>query len=504
MAEAFVASSQFGNTYNGGTAVDPNATITGPIVSAIIQAATGIAATQTQINAWLSTGQTIDQVFVDFALGDQYSAHIQSAVQQFLTTVADNAIGGSGLGVVNTAPNDNLTAAEVQGAYQAVLQRAPTSAEVNGALSIDSTIGNVGAVAALVDGTEAQQNVYPVTQIILLATGNVPTSAQLAGWVPAVESGTSLDDMALAFVASSEFGNTYNGGTAVDPNAPITAAIVSAIIKAATGIAATQTQIDAWLATGETIDQVFVSFALGDQYSAHIQGTVQAYLDAAAINAAGLITVDGVNATGALTLGTAATPLTGNNLSILGGSGSLTVVASGNGDTITELSTSTAGGAITASGSNDIINLANGPNTITLTGDLTGATTQTGTTTTGIAMTTLGNVVNAAGDQIVFNNATTEVLAGASAVNVSSATSLAHAFDTAAAAAATSQGGQIAANTGVIDWFQYNNNTYIVEAINSTGNQAAHSALAATDEVIKIVGLVSLSDESLATHTLTL
>jgi hypothetical protein len=119
-------------------------------------------------------------------------------------------------------------------------------------------------------------------------------------------------------------------------------------------------------------------------------------------------------------------------------------------------------------------------------------------------MTTLGNVVNAAGDQIVFNNATTEVLAGASAVNVSSATSLAHAFDTAAAAAATSQGGQIAANTGVIDWFQYNNNTYIVEAINSTGNQAAHSALAATDEVIKIVGLVSLSDESLATHTLTL
>jgi T5SS/PEP-CTERM-associated repeat protein len=505
MAEAFVASTAFGNTYNGGTAVDPNSPITGSVVSAIIQAATGIAATQPQINAWLATGQTIDQVFVDFALGDQYTAHIQNAVQKYLATAADTAIGGGGLGVVNTTPNDGLSAAQVQGAYQAVLQRAPTSAEVNGALSIDATIGNVGAIAALVDGTEAQQYVYPVTQIILLATGNVPTPAQLAGWVPAVETGTSLDTMALAFVASTAFGNTYNGGTAVDPNAPIATGIVSAIIDAATGIAATQTQVNAWLATGETIDQVFVSFALGDQYSAHIQGTVQAYLDAAAINAAGLTTVDGINATGALTLGTAATPLTGNNLSILGGLGSLSVVASGNGDTVTELSTSTAGGTITASGSNDTINLANGANTITLTGDLTGATTQNGTTTNGIAMTTLGNVVDGSGDQIIFNNATTEVLAGTGGVNVTSAGSLAQALDMAAAAAAASQtGGKIAANTGAIDWFQYNNNTYIVEAINNTGSSANHSVLAATDEVIKIVGLVSLSGESLATHTLTL
>jgi hypothetical protein len=504
MAEAFVASTEFGNTYNGGTAVDPNAPITASIVSAIIKAATDIAATQPQIDAWVGTGQTIDQVFVDFALGDQYSAHLQNAVQQYLTTTADTAAGGSGLGVVSgTTPNDGLTTTQVSAAYQAVLQRAPAAGETNAALSIDSTIGNVASLEVVVDSSEAQQYVYPVTQIILLATGNLPTPAQLGGWVPAVESGTSLDDMALAFVASSEFGNTYNGGTAVDPNTPITASIVSAIIQAATGIAATQTQIDAWVSTGLTIDQVFVDFSLGDQYTAAIQSTVQDYLTAAAINQAGLTTVDGVNATGALTLGTAATPLTGNNLSILGGSGSLTVVASGNGDTITELSTSTAGGTVTASGSNDIINLANGPNTITLTGDLTGATTQNGTTISGIAMTTLGNVVNAAGDQIVFNNAATEVLAGT--VNVSSATSLAHAFDMAAAAAAASQtGGKIAANTGVIDWFQYNNNTYLVESINSTASSATHTALAATDELVKIVGLISLSGESLVGHTLTL
>jgi hypothetical protein len=598
MAEAFVASTQFGNTYNGGTAVDPNSTITAPIVSAIIQAATGVAATATQINDWLATGQTIDQVFVDFALGDQYTTYLQATVQQYLTTAAETAAGGSGLGVVNNGvPNDGLTAAQVEAAYEAVLHRAPTAGETNAALSIDGSIGNVAALAAMVDSPEAQNNVYPIVQIIELATGSFPTPGQLAGWVPFVESagllqGQSqsnplLDQMAEAFVASSQFGDTYNGGTAVDPNATITAPIVAAIIEEATGVTASQTQINSWLSTGQTIDQVFVDFALGDQYSAFLQGDVQDYLTTAAINGAGLSTVDGINATGALTLGTSQAPLTGDDLTIQGGSGNLTVVATGNNDTITELNTSTAGGMITAEGNTDIINVANGANTITangandtitlgvvstgtsitaaqtvhasgagdiitfatqaadstavtwagastvdggslttgigptstvnfgnntasgsetvvVTGDLAGATTLGGSTTTGIAMIALGNVHDAAGDQIVFNNAATELLAGTSAVNVSAANSLAQALDTAAAEAATSQGGNIGANTGVIDWFQYNNNTYVVEAINNTASSANHPALAATDEVIMIVGQVSLGGESLVGHTLTL
>jgi hypothetical protein len=103
--------------------------------------------------------------------------------------------------------------------------------------------------------------------------------------------------------------------------------------------------------------------------------------------------------------------------------------------------------------------------------------------------TTLGNVLNAASDQIIFNNATSEVLAGTSAVDVTAAgTSLAKALDIAAADAAASQAdGQISAHTGVIAWFQIGGNTY-----------------AATDELIKIVGTVSLGGESLSGHTLTL
>lgn len=402
------------------------------------------------------------------------------------------------------------------------------------------------------------------------------------------QSGISLDQMATAFVASTAFGDTYNNGTPVNPDAPITASIVEDIIQHATGVTATQAQANAWVSSGLSIDQVFVDFSLGAQYSAAIESAVQDYLAAAAINGAGLTTVNGVNATGGLTLGTSQTPMTGDGLIVLGGAGALTVVASGLGNTITELNTSTAGGTITANGAGDTINAANGANTITangagdhislgivstgtsitapqaihaagagdtitftttaadstavtwgtgaistvdgadsmtgiganstvnfgnntgsgsetvvVTGDLAGATTSGGTSTSGIAMTTLGNVHGGGGDLIVFDNAITELLAAAGAVNVSSATSLAQALDLAAANAGSSQGGAIGAHTGVIDWFQYGGDTYVVEAINSGDVAASHSALASTDEIIKIVGLVSLSGESLLAHTLT-
>jgi hypothetical protein len=456
-------------------------------------------------------------------------------------------------------------------------------------------VGNVGALTTIVDSTEAQNNVYPIVQIIELATGKLPSVGQLAAWTPFVESAgllqgnlqtnALLDQMAEAFVASTQFGSTYNGGIAVDPNAPITAAIVSAIIQAATGLAATQSQINNWLSSGLSIDQVFVEFALGSQYSEHLQGVVQNYLIATAINGAALGIIDG---TGTLTLGTNDVPLTQANLAVLGGSGLLSVNASGSGDIITELSSGLAGGAITASGNNVTINAANGATTITangtgdhinlgviasgttitaaqiihasgaddvisfasvaadssaigwrgastvdggtssngiganstiyfgnnvgagsetvvLTGVVAGASTSGGTSTAGIAMTTLDNVVHGGGDQIVFNNAPTEVLAGSAAVNVTSAVSLAKALDMAVAAAAASQSGaQIAAHSGVLVWFQFGGSTYLLEAINSSSTPATHSALSINDAVVKIVGLVDLSGESLAGHDLML
>ena len=134
------------------------------------------------------------------------------------------------------------------------------------------------------------------------------------------------------------------------------------------------------------------------------QSSIEQYLTAAAINEAGLTTINGTQATGALTLGTVTTPLTQAGLTVLGGPGALTVVAGGAGDTITELTTSTAGGTITANGAADIITAANGANTITANG--AGDTINLGAVSTGISITS-AQAIHAAGAGDVITFATT-------------------------------------------------------------------------------------------------
>jgi hypothetical protein len=98
MATAFVASDMFGNAYNNGIDVDPNSAPTAHEMQLIIQAALGTAATPNQITAWVNSGLTIDQVFVAFALGEQYTNASHNAIQQYLTSLGDAAAN------VNTAP----------------------------------------------------------------------------------------------------------------------------------------------------------------------------------------------------------------------------------------------------------------------------------------------------------------------------------------------------------------------------------------------------------------
>jgi hypothetical protein len=49
------------------------------------------------------------------------------------------------------------------------------------------------------------------------------------------------------------------------------------------------------------------------------------------------------------------------------------------------------------------------------------------------------------------------------------------------------------ANTGLISWFQFSGNTYVVEAANTTATATAHVGLQANDTVVKLTGLVDLS-----------
>jgi S-layer protein len=99
-----------------------------------------------------------------------------------------------------------------------------------------------------------------------------------------------------------------------------------------------------------------------------------------------------------------------------------------------------------------------------------------------------------------------------SQVNVASATTLAGALNLAAAEALfinqhfdggadttiLNQNTPAAAltldgHTAILDWFQFQGNTYIVEDVNGTANPALHGSLQAGDYVVEIKGLVNLS-----------
>jgi hypothetical protein len=245
----------------------------------------------------------------------------------------------------------------------------------------------------------------PISQIIELATGNAPSSAQLANWQAYEDAGGSLLSIASAFVASTAFANLHNGGAPVDPNSPIAAAIVSSIIDQTQG-SHTASQVSAWVGTGLSTVNVFQAFAGGDQFTA-----------ATAVENAPTVEVI---ATGEQHVG----------LGNFGG---------------------------------------------------------------GIVLDKLS---------IVFDNAPTEILAYPAAsnqVDVSSATMLQYALNLAVASASASQSGDvIPANTGVIDWFDYGGNTYVVEATNPTSSPATQTTLTSSDTYVEITGSLDLSSAQLS------
>ena len=191
------------------------------------------------------------------------------------------------------------------------------------------------------------------------------------------------------------------------------------------------------------------------------------------------------------------------------------------------------GNAITAT---KVFGTAFSSATVEVQGDLVG-TTSAGFATGGTAAFATVNgadTLNLANGQLrfVFNNqrgdqtgALNEGAAGGSMnnafVNIQGAASLSAAFDAVVnqSLTANQQFGnpngttgvasgqvQIAANSGVVSWFQFSGNTYVVEAINNTGSAAAHVGLQAGDEVVKLSGLVNLAAANFSTpaHTLTI
>jgi hypothetical protein len=118
---------------------------------------------------------------------------------------------------------------------------------------------------------------YEIAQIIELATGKLPTAAQLDGWGAYESAGGALQTISNDFVASTMFANKYNDGVAVDPNAPITSSIAQEIIENALGDMPTAAHVNSWVDSGTPVGQVFQDFALGDQFAATVQSQMFIY-----------------------------------------------------------------------------------------------------------------------------------------------------------------------------------------------------------------------------------
>ena len=54
------------------------------------------------------------------------------------------------------------------------------------------------------------------------------------------------------------------------------------------------------------------------------------------------------------------------------------------------------------------------------------------------------------------------------------------------------------AHTGLLDWFQFGGNTYLVEAVNSGAANATHTALGTNDIVVELTGLVDANHVNFA------
>ncbi len=103
---------------------------------------------------------------------------------------------------------------------------------------------------------EVQSQVVPVMQMFDLATGHMPIGQTLASMVSA---DLTQPQLANELVSSSTFANFYNGGIAVDPNAPVTSSLVDAMFLV--GLGHTPTAATEHGFAGLTNEQAFLAVA---------------------------------------------------------------------------------------------------------------------------------------------------------------------------------------------------------------------------------------------------
>ncbi len=182
-------------------------------------------------------------------------------------------------GIYDVATSTFISDAEINNIYLAVLQRNATQSEINTWVTADASIGIAAVIADIINLPETQQYVYPVIQIIELATGLAPTAGQVDGWVNAVRAyvaqgetiNQALLNVAQAWVNNSNFQAQF-GTTSTS--------VIEGIYGKAFGIVPTTAQVAAWSVV--TPAEILLAFAVSTPYSDKLQASIQQYLTAAA------------------------------------------------------------------------------------------------------------------------------------------------------------------------------------------------------------------------------
>ena len=219
-------------------------------------------------------------------------------------------------GIYDVATSTFISDAEINNIYLAVLQRNATQSEINTWVTADASIGIAAVIADIINLPETQQYVYPVIQIIELATGLAPTAGQVDGWVNAVRAyvaqgetiNQALLNVAQAWVNNSNFQAQF-GTTSTS--------VIEGIYGKAFGIVPTTAQVAAWSVA--TPAEILLAFCVSTPYSDKLQASIQQYLTAAANGtvSASTLAVDD-NGVGAET-STAAVDVAAADVTALGG-----------------------------------------------------------------------------------------------------------------------------------------------------------------------------------------
>ena len=124
-------------------------------------------------------------------------------------------------------------------------------------------LGNSGNTYSVVNGTYVQANIVPVLNSFFLTALHYPTDATMQAQV---NSGLTYTELVSADVGSQVWANSYNNGTLVNPNAPLTAQTVNEMYQSGLGHLPTQATMNGWLG-GYTQASGFQEFVHSSSYA---------------------------------------------------------------------------------------------------------------------------------------------------------------------------------------------------------------------------------------------